>query len=97
MSRTRRLIDVETHREVFSWVLERLGQAGLVKGETILVDATTLEANAAMRSIVRRDNGERYEEYLTGLAKASGVRTPTRPSWRGWTGSARRRARTRSG
>jgi transposase len=78
ISRTRRLIDVETHREVFSWVLERLGQAGLVKGATILVDGTTLEANAAMRSIVRRDSGEKYEEYLTGLAKASGVRTPTR-------------------
>jgi transposase len=78
ISRTRRLIDVETHREVFSWVLERLAQAGLVKGTTILVDGTTLEANAAMRSIVRRDSGEKYEEYLRGLAKASGMRTPTR-------------------
>jgi transposase len=78
ISRTRRLIDVETHREVFGWVLERLAEAGLVKGATILVDGTTLEANAAMRSIVRRDTGEKYDEYLTGLAKASGVRTPTR-------------------
>jgi transposase len=78
ISRTRRLIDVETHREVFGWILERLAHAGLVKGATILVDGTTLEANAAMRSIVRRDTGEKYEEYLTGLAKASGVRTPTR-------------------
>lgn len=78
ISRTRRLIDVEAHREVFAWVLERLAQAGLVKGATILVDGTTLEANAAMRSIVRRDTGEKYEEYLTGLAKASGIRTPTR-------------------
>ena len=78
ISRTRRLIDVETHREVFGWVLERLAQAGLVKGKTLLVDGTTLEANAAMRSIVRRDTGEKYEEYLTGLAKASGIRTPTR-------------------
>ncbi len=58
ISRTRRLIDVETHREVFGWVLERLAEAGLVKGATILVDGTTLEANAAMRSIVRRDTGE---------------------------------------
>jgi len=49
-----------------------------VKGTTVLVDGTTLEANAAMRSIVRRDTGEKYEEYLTGLAQASGVRTPTR-------------------
>jgi transposase len=78
ISRTRRLIDVETHREVFSWVLERLAQAGLVKGTTLLVDGTSLEANAAMRSIVRRDTGEPYEEYLKGLAKASGIRTPTR-------------------
>jgi transposase len=78
ISRTRRLIDVETHREVFGWVLERLAQAGLVKGKTLLVDGTSLEANAAMRSIVRRDTGETYEGYLKGLAKASGIRTPTR-------------------
>jgi transposase len=78
ISRTRRLIDVETHREVFGWVLERLAEAGLVKGKTVVVDGTTLEANAAMRSIVRRDTGETYEGYLTGLAKAAGIRTPTR-------------------
>jgi transposase len=78
ISRTRRLIDVETHSEVFGWILERLAEAGLVKGKTLLVDGTTLEANAAMRSIVRRDTGEPYLEYLTGLAKASGIRTPTR-------------------
>lgn len=78
VSRTRRLIEVETHREVFGWVLERLAQAGLVKGATLLVDGTSLEANAAMRSIVRRDTGETYQEYLKGLAKASGIRTPTR-------------------
>ncbi len=78
ISRTRRLIDVETHQEVFGWVLERLAEAGLVKGKTVVVDGTTLEANAAMRSIVRRDTGEAYEQYLTGLAKAAGIRTPTR-------------------
>jgi transposase len=78
ISRTRRLIDLETHQEVFGWVLERLAEAGLVKGKTVVVDGTTLEANAAMRSIVRRDTGETYEEYLTGLAKAAGIRTPTR-------------------
>jgi transposase len=49
-----------------------------VKGKTVGIDATTLEANAAMRSIVRRDNGESYEEFLTGLAKESGIATPTR-------------------
>ena len=78
ISRTRRLIDVETHREVFSWIQERLAQAGLLKGKTIAIDATTLEANAAMRSIVRRDTGETYQEFLKRLAKASGIRTPSR-------------------
>jgi transposase len=58
ISRTRRLIDVETHRAVFTWILQRLADGGLVKGQTIGIDATTLEANAALRSIVRRDTGE---------------------------------------
>lgn len=78
ISRTRRLIDVETHRAVFTWVLERLGTAGLVRGQTIGIDATTLEANAALRSIVRRDTGEEYQAFLTALAQASGIETPTR-------------------
>ena len=60
LSRTRRFIDVETHRAVFTWVQERLAAAGLLKGRTIAIDATTLEASAAMRSIVRHDTGERY-------------------------------------
>jgi len=63
ISRTRRLIDIETHREVFSWALRLLAREGLLSGSTIGVDATTLEANAAMRSLVRRDTGEDYEEY----------------------------------
>jgi transposase len=78
ISRTRRLIALETHRAVFTWVLQCLSTAGLVKGKTIGIDATTLEANAALRSIVRRDSGESYEEFLTQLAKASGIGTPTR-------------------
>jgi transposase len=78
ISRTRRLIDVETHGEVFGWVLGLLADRGLVKGKRIAIDATTLEANAAMRSIVRRDTGESYEEFLRGLAKASGIETPNR-------------------
>src|SRR6266566_4260042 len=77
ISRTRRLIDVETHQRVFAWVLERLAKGGLLVGKTIGIDATTLEANAAMRSIVRRDTGASYEEFLRGLAKASGIATPT--------------------
>src|SRR5229473_927105 len=78
ISRTRRVIDLETHRAVFTWVQERLVDAELLKGKTIAIDATTLEANAAMRSIVRRDTGETYQEFLTQLAKASGIETPTR-------------------
>ena len=78
ISRTRRLMDVETHQAVFQWVLGVLAEKKLLKGNTIGVDATTLEANAALRSIVRRDTGERYEEFLTRLAKESGIETPTR-------------------
>ena len=78
ISRTRRLIDLETHAAVFTWMLQRLADADLVKGKTVGIDATTLEANAALRSIVRRDTGEGYQEFLTKLAQASGIDTPTR-------------------
>ena len=78
ISRTRRLIDLETHTAVFTWILQQLADAGLVKGQTVGIDATTLEANAALRSIVRRDTGESYEAFLTRLAQASGIATPTR-------------------
>jgi transposase len=78
LSVVRGRIDVETHREVFGWILGRLAEHGLLRGKTIGVDATTLEANAAMRSLVRRDTGEGYNEYLEKLAKESGIQTPTR-------------------
>ena len=78
ISRTRRLIDVETHRTVFGWVLNVLGEEGLLKGNTVAIDGTTLEANAALRSIVRRDTGEAYDDFLKRLAKESGIETPTR-------------------
>jgi transposase len=78
ISRTRRLIDLETHQEVFQWVLKVLADYDLVSGKTVGVDATTLEANAAMRSIVRKDTKQNYQEFLTDLAKASGNDTPTR-------------------
>src|SRR3954470_21340025 len=78
ISRTRRLIDLETHRAVFTWVQQRLVDSGRLTGKTVAIDATTLEANAAMRSIVRRDTGESYQAFLTGLANASGIETPTR-------------------
>jgi len=78
LSRTRRLIDVETHQEIFVWVLQVLARHKLLDGKTTGVDATTLEANAALRSIVRRDTKESYQEFLMRLAKASGIETPTR-------------------
>jgi len=78
LSRIRSRIDLETHEEVFSWALKALAGEDLLSGKTIGVDATTLEANAALRSIVRRDTGEKYEEFLTRLAKESGIETPTR-------------------
>jgi transposase len=78
ISRTRRLLPVETHKAVFRWFVQVLGEEGLLDGQTIAIDATTLEANAAMRSIQRRDDGRGYEEYLQDLAKAEGVEQPTR-------------------
>ncbi|MGB5830844.1 MAG: transposase [Thiohalocapsa sp.] len=78
LSRTRRLLDEEVHGAVFSWVLGVLAKEGLIRGKTLGVDATTLEANAAMRSIVRRDSGEDYAGYLRSLAEASGESTADR-------------------
>ena len=78
LSKTRKRLSVEAHAAVFSRVLELLGASGLLSGKTLGVDATTLEANAAMRSIVRRDDGRGYEEWLEQVAQASGIETPTR-------------------
>lgn len=78
ISRTRRLYWVETHKAVFRWVLKILVEEGLLCGQTVSIDATTLEANAALKSIVRRDNGQSYDEYLKGLAQAAGLGNPTR-------------------
>ena len=78
LSVIRSRMDIEVHREVFGWILQRLAEHGLLKGETIGIDATTLEANAALRSIVRRDTGEDYHEFLERLARESGIETPTR-------------------
>lgn len=78
ISRTRRLIDLEIHKAVFGWVLKVLAEEGLLKGSTVAIDGATLEANAALRSIVRRDTGEAYDDFLERLAKESGIQTPTR-------------------
>ncbi|WP_456303887.1 hypothetical protein, partial [Belnapia moabensis] len=61
----------------FTWVLQRLAERGLIRGERIGVDASTVEANAALRAIVRRDGGESYREMLVRMAKESGIETPT--------------------
>jgi transposase len=78
ISRTRRLIDLDTHREIFNWVLKVVAEQGLLKGNQVGVDASTMEANAALRSIIRKDTGETYQEFLTKLAQASGIETPTK-------------------
>ncbi len=73
ISRTRRLIDEKTHEAVFTFVLTEVARRGLLNGKTIGIDATTLEANAAMKSLERRDTGESYMEYLRRLARAAGI------------------------
>jgi hypothetical protein len=77
LSKTRSRLPHEVHEKVFAFVLNLVGGHGLVKGERIGVDGSTTEANAALRTIVRRDNGETYREMLTRMAKESGVETPT--------------------
>jgi transposase len=77
LSKTRSRLPLEVHEAVFAWVLERLAEHGLIKGERIGVDASTMEANAALRAIVRRDSGESYREMLKRLAVESGIATPT--------------------
>ncbi len=77
LSRTRSRLPLEVHEAVFAWVLQRLAEHGLIKGDRIGVDASTMEANAALRAIVRRDSGEGYREMLKRLAEESGIATPT--------------------
>jgi len=77
LSKTRSRLPLEAHDAVFTWVLRQLAEHGLIKGDRIGVDASTMEANAALRAIVRRDSGEGYREMLRRLAKESGIETPT--------------------
>jgi transposase len=77
LSKTRRLLNLGTQKAVFRWVLKRLAEQGLLSGKKLGVDATTLEANAALRSMVRRDNGASYKEHVTQLMKAEGIEEPT--------------------
>ncbi len=78
LCRTRQRIDLETHQKVFAWVLERLRAAGLAQGETVGVDATTLEAHAALSTLQRRSTQEGYGEFIERLAKSAGIETPTK-------------------
>jgi len=90
LSRTRARLPHEVHAAVFDWVLALIGEAGLIKGERIGVDASTMAANAAPRSIARRDGSEGYREMLARMAKESGIETPTAArSWRVRTASAK--------
>ncbi len=77
LSKTRSRLPLEAHEAVFTWVLTQLAEHGLIKGDRIGVDASTMEANAALRAIVRRDSGEGYREMLQRLAQESGIETPT--------------------
>ncbi len=77
MTIIRQRLGESVFEEVFTFVLGQLQVAGLVRGQTVGIDATTLEANAAMRSIVRKDNGANWKEYLRSLARAEGLGNPT--------------------
>ncbi len=77
LSRTRRRLSLKAHRQVFAFVLARLGEEGLVCGRTLGVDASTIEANAALKSLVRRQGGHSYQQFLDELLRAAGVQNPT--------------------
>ena len=97
VSRTRRRLSLEAHEAVFGWVLERLRSSGLLDGKTLGVDSTTLEANAALRSIVRRDDGPATTTGWRNWRRRRGSRRRRARSWRSWTVSGRRRDRTTTG
>jgi len=77
LSKTRSRLPHEVHESVFGWVLELVAEKGLIRGKRIGVDASTMEANAALRTIVRRDDGRTYREMLTQMAQESGIDTPS--------------------
>ena len=101
LSRTRARLPHEVHTAIFDWVLALIAEAGLVKGERIGVDASTMEANAALRNIVRRDTGEGRvpgDAGALGPGELAASRHPRPRTWRAWTASARARSsRTRTG
>src|SRR5512135_2742673 len=76
-SKTRSRRPQEVHEEVFGWVLSLIAGRGLVNGERIGVAASAMEANAALRTIGRRETGETYREMLKRMAEESGIATPS--------------------
>ena len=77
LTRVRKRLPLEVHKKVFAFVLSLAADHKLLGGKTVLVDATTLEADAAMKSIVRRETGEDWKEYITRLAEEDGVEIQT--------------------
>lgn len=77
LSKTRSRLSLEVHEQVFGWVLKLIAGKGLIKGERIGVDGSTMEASAALRTIVRREDGKTYRETLAAMARESGIATPT--------------------
>lgn len=73
----RKRLPMEVHEEVFAFVVKVASEKGILKGKTLAVDATTLEANAAMKSIVRRDTGADWNEYVRALAREAGIEDPS--------------------
>jgi len=76
LTNTRQRLPAEVFAEVFEFVLAIARTKKLLSGRTVGVDSTTLEANAAMKSIVRKDTGEEWREYVTRLMREEGVIDP---------------------
>src|ERR1700686_2284431 len=89
ISRTRRLIDIDRHREVFAWVLGLLAERGLLKGQRMGIDATTLEATRRCGRLCGAILERRTMSSCADWRRRPGsTRRPAR-TWCGWTGSAR--------
>lgn len=76
LTNTRKRLPLEVFEEVFQFVLRLALGKKLLCGKTVGVDSTTLEANAAMKSIVRRDSGEDWKAYVTRLIREEGAVPP---------------------
>lgn len=76
MTNTRKRLPPEVFAEMFQFVVKIADEKKLLSGQTVGVDSTTLEANAAMKSIVRKDTGEDWKEYVTRLMREDGVIEP---------------------